>query len=115
MWLTVCFALTLVLVYFYFFWSWLQVLRIKNRFSRTNRTAKESGGYRDLQMVIQFPGSVDLLMEVQLHLKVFYELKASVAASEDAHGQTGHERYIEFRGMKELAEFKRQQESVNNS
>lgn len=50
-----------------------------------------------------------------LPCQVFYELKASVAASEDAHGQTGHERYIEFRGMKELAEFKRQQESVNNS
>jgi len=82
----------------------LTILRMKNRFARANVTAKESGGYRDLQMVVRVLDG-DVLLELQFHLKAFFELKSKVAASIDEGGQSGHERYIEFRGIKEQAEF----------
>lgn len=78
----------------------MPIVRIKNRFARANKTAKESGGYRDLQLVAKIIGT-SLLIEIQLHLKAFYQLKSEVGTSVDAGGQTGHERYIEFRGIKE--------------
>jgi hypothetical protein len=81
-------------------------VRIKNRFSKKNREATESGGYRDLQMVIRLEGG--LLLEVQIHLDAFHDLKTQVAGNTDGNGQNGHQRYIQFRQLKERAEFTRQ-------
>merc|ERR1712167_60891 len=79
-----------------------EIVRIKNRFSRDNRTAKETAGYRDLQIVVRhFPSR--LLVEVQLHLSEIHKLKSEVSESSDGTGRTGHERYIEFRTIKEKA------------
>jgi hypothetical protein len=80
----------------------LDVVRIKNRFARSNKTAKESGGYRDLQLVAMLQSG--LLLEVQIHLEAFYKLKTEVAGDVDG-GQSGHERYIDFRQLKEEATF----------
>ena len=81
-------------------------VRIKNRFSKNNKEGTESGGYRDLQTVVLLQG--DLLLEIQIHLALFYKLKTEVAGDTDARGQTGHQRYIQFRQLKEKAEFVRQ-------
>ena len=43
------------------------IVRIKNRLTKCNRTAKESAGYRDKQLVIRIRNG--LLMELHLHLK----------------------------------------------
>ena len=81
----------------------LEIVRIKNRFDKENKTAKDTGGYRDVQLLVKIKGT-DLLLEVQLHIKGIHDLKTKVATSKDADGQTGHERYIAFRNMKEAAE-----------
>jgi len=82
------------------------VVRIKNRFSKKNREATESGGYRDLQMVVRLEGG--LLLEVQIHLEAFHDLKTQVAGNTDSDGQNGHQRYIQFRQLKERAVFTRE-------
>jgi hypothetical protein len=81
----------------------LEIVRVKNRFAKCNKTAKESGGYRDLQLVARLQSG--LLLEIQVHLKAFYVLKTEVAGNEDGEGQSGHERYIDFRQLKEQATF----------
>ena len=81
----------------------LEIVRIKNRFDQKNKTAKETGGYRDVQLLVKIKGT-DLLLEVQLHIKGIHDLKTKVATSKDADGQTGHGRYIGFRNLKEAAE-----------
>lgn len=80
-----------------------ETVRIKNRFSKKNKTAKESAGYRDLQLVVKVKGT-ELLLEIQLHLECMYKLKSEVAEGTDTNGETGHERYIQFRQLKEGAE-----------
>ena len=51
-----------------------------------------------------------LLMELQLHHRKIYDLKTKVAEARDASGKTGHQRYIEFRTIKEKADFMSQQD-----
>lgn len=79
------------------------VIRIKNRFDKENTAAKRTGAYRDIQVVCYVKGT-KLLFELQLHLTCIYEVKSSVAATKDANNKTGHERYIEFRELKEEAD-----------
>ena len=81
----------------------LEVIRIKNRFDKANKNATATGGYRDVQLLVRIKGT-DLLLEVQLHIREIYDLKTRVATTKDAEGRTGHERYIEFRNIKEAAE-----------
>ena len=76
--------------------------RVKNRFAE-DYDAAPIGGYRDLQLLVYVKGT-KLLLEVQLHLECMYKLKTSVAQNKDADGKTGHERYVEFRQLKEGAE-----------
>ncbi len=78
------------------------VIRIKNRFAKCNEDAKDSGGYRDLQLVVRLDSG--FLVELQLHLTVFYDLKTKVAGLKNGEGKTGHARYKEFRKLKELAD-----------
>jgi len=81
----------------------IHVVKVKNRFATANQTAKDSGGYRDLQLVLMV-GPPGLLLEVQVHLAQFHALKMRVAQEEDPlTGATGHERYVQFRTLKELA------------
>ena len=79
------------------------IIRIKNRFAKANEVAKDTGAYRDCQLNLLIPGT-KLVIEVQLHLDVIYELKSKVAGARDADGRTGHDRYIEFRLLKETAD-----------
>jgi hypothetical protein len=79
------------------------IIHIKNRFAKCNVDAKDSGGYRDLQVVVRLDSGV--LVELQLHLTIFHDLKTKVAGQENSEGQTGHVRYIAFRQLKELADF----------
>lgn len=79
------------------------IVRIKNRFAMENQAAKDTAAYRDCQLNLLIPGS-KMVIEVQLHLDVIYELKSKVAAAVDANGRTGHHRYIEFRLLKETAD-----------
>ena len=46
----------------------------------------------------------ELLLEIQLHLECMYKLKTEVATNKGKDGKTGHERYVEFRQLKEGAE-----------
>ena len=78
------------------------ILRIKNRFAKCNVDAKDSGGYRDLQLVVRLDSGV--IVELQLHLTIFHDLKTKVAGLENSEGQTGHARYIAFRQLKESAD-----------
>ena len=80
-----------------------EIVRVKNRFSKKNRTAKETGGYRDCQILVRLLPS-GLLLEVQLHLLAIHDLKTKIGTSENESGRTGHERYIEFRTLKEKAD-----------
>jgi hypothetical protein len=75
------------------------VIRVRNRFAKENTGAKDTAGYRDCQLLCMVNGS-DLIFEVQLHLQCIFEIKEKVANSEDA-GLTGHERYIQWRGLME--------------
>ena len=70
----------------------IDILRVKNRFSR-DYSVKESGGYRDLQLNIRAEGTA-LIWELQIHLEAIEELKTS-------SGRSGHARYVVFRGMVE--------------
>lgn len=79
------------------------IVRIKNRFAKENQAAKDTAAYRDCQLNLLIPGT-KMVIEVQLHLDVIYELKSKVAAAVDADGRTGHHRYIEFRLLKETAD-----------
>jgi hypothetical protein len=83
--------------------SSVNIIRIKNRFSKTNVNAKDSGGYRDLQLVVRLDNGT--LVEIQLHLKIFHDLKTQVAGQENSEGQTGHDRYKTFRQLKEQADY----------
>ena len=80
-----------------------EIVRVKNRFSKKNRTAKETAGYRDCQILVRLLPS-GLLLEVQLHILAIHDLKTKVSTSNDESGRTGHERYIEFRTIKEKAD-----------
>jgi hypothetical protein len=79
------------------------IIRIKNRFAKGNKDAKDSGGYRDLQLVLRLENGT--LLETQLHLGAFHDLKTKVAGVKDTEGQSGHERCIIFRQLKEQAVF----------
>lgn len=82
--------------------SKIVILRSKNRFSMKNATAKETAAYRDHQLLVYIPGT-KLIVEVQLHLVSTLAIKSKVAASTGADGLTGHDRYIQFRQVKEQA------------
>lgn len=47
----------------------VNTVRIKNRFSKSNKQATERGGYRDLQLVMRIDSGV--LVEIQIHLETF--------------------------------------------
>ena len=79
------------------------IVRIKNRFARKNKEARETAGYRDLQVVARIPPE-GVLLELQFHLEAIYDLKSKVADSQGENGQTGHERYVLFRQIIEEAE-----------
>ena len=78
------------------------IVRLKNRFCEQNKTADDSAGYRDCQMLLLCPNS-RLLFEAQLHLRMFYDIKCGLANSTEGsvEGLTGHQRYISFRTAKE--------------
>ena len=84
--------------------SGIVIIRIKNRFDRKNSTAKDTGAYRDVQLLC-FAVGTKMMFEVQLHLRCIHDLKEANAEKVDAQGRTGHERYIEFRQIKETAVF----------
>jgi hypothetical protein len=86
------------------------VIRVKNRFSSPHSGAKKTAGYRDCQLTCKAKGS-DLMFEVQLHLQCIYDVKEQVSNSENAAGRTGHDRYIEFRLIMEVAEAVRRAEA----
>eukprot|EP00040_Diaphanoeca_grandis_P036769 m.236184 g.236184 ORF g.236184 m.236184 type:complete len:1287 (+) comp33678_c0_seq1:280-4140(+) len=73
-------------------------VRIKNRFSKLNKNATETAGYRDLQLCVE---DHELIFEVQLHLAPIYDKKNDRAAACDASGMSGHDRYVQFRNVKE--------------
>lgn len=79
-----------------------RLIRIKNRFAKANANAKDTAAYRDCQLLLQVPGS-ELQIEVQLHINVIHTLKDEVATKLGLDGRTGHDRYIEFRNLKEAA------------
>lgn len=74
------------------------IFRVKNRFAGSND--KATAGYRDCQFVAHAIGT-KLVIELQLHLSCIYAIKSSVANFKDASGRTGHDRYIDFRQIKE--------------
>jgi hypothetical protein len=82
------------------------VIRVKNRFAKEDTGAKRTAGYRDCQLTCKAKGS-NFIFEAQLHLQCIFEVKEEVATSEDATGQTGHDRYIQFRELMEVAEAER--------
>lgn len=84
--------------------SGIVIIRIKNRFDKKNSTAKDTGAYRDVQLLC-FAVGTKMMFEVQLHLRCIHDLKEANAEKVDAQGRTGHERYIEFRQIKETAVF----------
>jgi len=79
-----------------------RLIRIKNRFAKANANAKETAAYRDCQLLLEVPGT-KLQFEAQLHINVIYTLKDEVALKVGLDGRTGHDRYIEFRNLKEAA------------
>ena len=81
----------------------IEILRVKNRFSRDYDATSESGGYRDLQLNVRV-GGTGLIWELQLHLEVIEELKKST-------GTSGHARYVIFRAMLERIKQGKQQNS----
>ena len=86
--------------------SKVKVLRIKNRLSRKYDAELLSAGYRDVQLVATIPGGSGLLVEVQVHLRPFYEHKSRAGKAADASGQTGHQRYIAWRERREREKYK---------
>ena len=93
----------------------LRVVRVKNRLSQKYDADTLSAGYRDLQFVATIPGDSNLLVEVQLHLRPFFEHKTEAAAAADASGKTGHQRYIAWRERKEREKFKFQRKHSYNA
>ena len=81
----------------------VNIIRIKNRFAKCNVDAKDSGGYRDLQVVVKLDN--EFMVEIQLHLTIFHDLKTKVAGQKNNEGKTGHDRYKTFRQLKEQADF----------
>eukprot|EP00039_Didymoeca_costata_P003038 m.64722 g.64722 ORF g.64722 m.64722 type:complete len:1114 (+) comp11669_c0_seq3:164-3505(+) len=78
-----------------------EIVRIKNRFNyKKFKNVKDTGGYRDLQLIIRMKDT-DLLVELQLHIQPIYEIK--IGGKVDESGLSGHDRYILFRSQKETA------------
>jgi hypothetical protein len=80
------------------------VLRIKNRFAKKNDSAKKTASYRDCQLTCHVLGT-ELMFELQLHLQATFQIKQEVAHSAGPDGRSGHDRYIQFRKLKETADF----------
>ena len=78
----------------------LTLIRVKNRFAKSNKHAKATAGYRDLQVLAYLPGTT-FIVEFQFHLRPLFDIKSSTIDTQDATGKTGHERYVEFREIKE--------------
>jgi len=76
----------------------LTICRVKNRFSKTY-DANLSGGYRDLQLNIVGEGG--FIWELQVHLAAIEKLKTEMRDHKDDSGQTGHQRYVAFRTIRE--------------
>ena len=79
------------------------IIRIKNRFELGNAAAKDTAAYRDCQLLCYAKGT-KMMFEVQLHLDCIYELKSEIALKKGPDGRTGHQRYTEFRLLKETAD-----------
>ena len=67
----------------------MSIVRMKNRFAKINRTAKESGGYRDIRVLIRLLRSGQLVEVVQLHLQSFYGVKMRVTIKKKLSGTGG--------------------------
>ena len=76
-------------------------VRVKNRFAIGYPATKESGGYRDVQLVGRIPSS-GLLFEIQVHVKQFHAIKTELGTARRG-GKTGHGRYRDYRDSKEKA------------
>lgn len=79
------------------------IIRIKNRFELENAAAKDTAAYRDCQMLCYAKGT-ELIFEIQLHLECIFQLKSEIALKMGADGRSGHDKYIEFRLLKEIAD-----------
>eukprot|EP00040_Diaphanoeca_grandis_P010478 m.53641 g.53641 ORF g.53641 m.53641 type:complete len:523 (-) comp21792_c1_seq1:55-1623(-) len=77
----------------------LKLLRIKNRFSPNNTNPKDTAGYRDLQICVEYDNT-GLIYEIQLHLDQFFKKKHE-RAQKNIGGLSGHDRYVHFRDVKE--------------
>jgi hypothetical protein len=78
-------------------------IRIKNRFEAANSAAKDTAAYRDCQVLCYALGT-KLMFEIQLHLECIHQLKDEIALKVGPDGRTGHQKYIEFRELKEVAD-----------
>ena len=76
-------------------------VRVKNRFALGYPATKESGGYRDVQLVGRIPGS-GLFLEIQVHVRQFHVIKTELGTARRG-GKTGHGRYRDYRDSKEKA------------
>merc|ERR1712096_428925 len=74
-----------------------EVMRIKLRL-KEGVNADACAGYRDNQLVVKIP-QTELLFEIQLHLRIFYEKKTQATSITDNTGRTGHQRYVEYRNV----------------
>ena len=81
----------------------LQIIRIKNRFMKSNTLAEDTASYRDCQLLCYIPGT-KIIFEIQLHLECIFELKEADARKTDPiDGRTGHEKYTQYRNIAEQA------------
>lgn len=82
----------------------IQLLRVKNRFSRAYNAKDKSAGYRDVQFNIKAVDpdtGIELVWELQVHLAAVEDLKMRLQGTADATGRTGHGRYVAFRTIVE--------------
>jgi hypothetical protein len=79
-----------------------EILRIKNRFAM-GYDAKDTAGYRDCQVLCYALGN-KLMFEIQIHLACIFQLKDEILATVGPDGRSGHQKYLEFRALKEAAD-----------
>lgn len=75
-----------------------RLIRIKNWFVKANANANDT----QRTVILEVPGS-ELQFETQLHIDMIRTLKDEIATKPGPDGRTRHDRYIEFRNLKEAA------------
>jgi len=73
------------------------VVRIKNRLGFKYPAMQKSGAYRDVQLICEIPRSGGLLLELQVHVRGFYNIMRL---------EGGHGKYRDYRVLKEKSERK---------